>query len=140
MTYKIKNILISLFLMSLSSVLFAAVSVSISPAGGFNITPGIAVVDQSVGTITIDSTAGYDVTLKDDNSGNLKNGVNNLPYTVKYNAGSEITLSTTPVSVETGPSVTAGSRSLTVFIAAGISVGLPAGAYTASITVEILAI
>jgi spore coat protein U-like protein len=118
----------------------ALVSVSISPTGGFSITPGIAVVNQSVATITLDADQNYAVTLRDDTNGVLANGADSLPYTVKYNGGGEITLSTSTTSVETGASVTAGNRTLTVFIGAAASIGLPAGAYSATITVEILGV
>jgi hypothetical protein len=117
----------------------AAVSLSIIPNGAFSVTPGIAVVNQQLATVTLNADESYLVTLRDNNNGLLINGVNSLPYTVKYNNGSEITLSTNPATVETGTSVTNGNRSLTVFIGAGVSIGIPAGAYNATITVEILA-
>jgi hypothetical protein len=129
---------------SLASLLFsgiatATVSVSIIPDGDFSVTPGAAVIDQSVATLTLNADESYQVTLRDSNNGVLKNGGTPLPYTVKYNNGSEITLSTNATVVETGASVTNGNRSLTVFITAAASVGLPAGAYSSTITVEILA-
>jgi hypothetical protein len=125
---------------AISPLALALVNVSISPAGGFNIIPGSAIVNQTVGTITIDSDVSYNVTLKDDTNGLLVNGVNNMGYTVIYNGAAAITLSTSPTSVETGASVTAGSRSLAVSVSAGASVSVPAGAYSATVTVEILAI
>jgi hypothetical protein len=123
-----------------SPIALAVVSVSISPAGGFNITPGVAVIDQSVGTITLDADQSYNVTLKDDTNGLLVNGANNMAYTVKYNGAANITLSTSPTNVESAASVTSGNRSLTVSVSAGASIGIPAGPYNATITVEILAI
>jgi hypothetical protein len=140
---------ISRFFLGLPSILLclvvsplavAAVSVSISPAGGFNITPGSAIVNQTVATITIDADGSYDVTLKDDTNGLLMNGANNMVYTVSYNGAADITLSTSSTSVETGSSVNAGSRSLAVSISSGASVGVPAGDYLATVTVEILAV
>jgi hypothetical protein len=125
---------------AISPLALALVNVSILPAGGFNITPGSAIVNQTVGTITLDADVSYDVTLKDDTNGLLVNGANNMGYTVSYNGAAGITLSTSPTSVETGSSVTAGSRSLAVSISAGASVSVPAGAYSATLTVEILAI
>jgi hypothetical protein len=125
---------------AISPLALALVNVSILPAGGFNITPGSAIVNQTVGTITLDADVSYDVTLKDDTNGLLVNGANNMGYTVSYNGAAGITLSTSPTSVETGASVTAGSRSLAVSISAGASVSVPAGAYSATVTVEILAI
>jgi hypothetical protein len=117
----------------------AAVSVYITPDGDFSVIPGVAVIDQSVATITLNADENYQVTLRDSNNGVLKNGNTPLPYTVKYNNGSEITLSTNTTMVETGANVTNGNRSLTLFIGAAASVGLPAGAYSTTITVEILA-
>ena len=117
----------------------AAVSVYITPNGGFSIIPGVAVVDQSVATVVVNADENYQVTLRDNNNGVLSNGGTSLPYTVKYNNGSELTLSTSTTTVETGTSVTDGSRSLSLFIGAAASVGLPAGTYSATITVEILA-
>jgi hypothetical protein len=125
---------------AISPLALALVNVSILPVGGFNITPGSAIVNQTVGTITLDADVSYDVTLKDDTNGLLVNGANNMGYTVSYNGAAGITLSTSPTSVETGSSVTAGSRSLAVSISAGASVSVPAGAYSATLTVEILAI
>ena len=90
--------------------------------------PGIAVVDQSVASIALTADENYQVTLGNDNNGMLKNGNTPLPYTIKYNNGSEITLSTSTTTVETGASVTDRNRSLTVFIGASASIGLPAGA------------
>jgi hypothetical protein len=101
--------------------------------------PGIAVVNQPVAIITLNADEGYQVTLRDDNSGVLKSGASRLPYTVKYNNGSEFTLSTNATTVETGTSVSNGRRSLSVFIGGRASVGLPAGAYSATIMVEMLA-
>jgi hypothetical protein len=117
----------------------ASVDVYIIPDGGFSVIPGIAVVDQSVATITLNADEHYRVTLRDDNNGLLKNGNTPLPYAVKYNNGAEITLSTSTTTVETGTSVIDGNRSLTLFIGGAASVGLPAGVYSATITVEILA-
>lgn len=122
-----------------SGAVAAAVSVYIAPDGGFSVIPGVAVVDQSVATITLNADENYQVTLRDNNNGVLKNGSTPLPYTVKYDNGSEITLSTNTTAVETGAGITNGNRSLTVFIGAGATVGLPAGAYSTTITVEILA-
>jgi hypothetical protein len=126
--------------LAISPLALALVSISISPTGGFNITPGSAIVDQTVATITIDADVSYDVTLKDDTNGLLVNGVNNISYTVSYNGAADITLSTSPTSVETGASVTAGSRSLAVSISAGASIGVPAGPYSTTVIVEILAV
>lgn len=129
-----------LCLLVISPLSLAVVNVSISPAGGFNITPGSAVVDQSIGTVTLDADQNYEVTLKDNTNGLLVNGSDNMAYTVKYNGAAGITLSTTPTSVETGASVTAGSRTLTVSIVSGASIGIPAGANSSTVTIEILAI
>jgi hypothetical protein len=129
-----------LLCLAVSPLAVALVTVSISPAGGFNITPGSAIVNQTVATITIDADVSYDVTLKDDTNGLLMNGANNIAYTVSYSGAANITLSTSPTSVETGVSVTAGSRSLAVSISSGASVGIPAGAYISTVTVEILAV
>jgi hypothetical protein len=143
----VANPILRLFL-GLSSIMFClAVSplaltaeVTTSNAIGFNITPGSAIVNQTVSTITINAAVSYDVTLKDDTNGLLINGVNNMAYTVSYNGAADITLSTSPTSVETGASVTEGSRSLAVSISAVESVGIPAGDYLATVTVEILAV
>jgi hypothetical protein len=134
----------SVTICSLASLLFsgivaATVSVYITPDGDFSVTPGVAVVDQSIATITLNADENYQVTLRDNSNGVLKNNNIPLPYTVKYDNGYEITLSTNTIAVETGASVTNGSRSLTVFIGAAATVGLPAGAYSTTITVEILA-
>lgn len=118
----------------------AAVSVVITPSGSFTITPGVAVINQTIASIRLNADVNYQLTLRDDNGGLLKNGVDSMSYTVKYNNGTELTLSTTPYSVETGATVTNGDRALTVFVPANVSVGVPAGNYTATITVEILAV
>ena len=127
----------------LASLLFscnaAPANLSITPDGAFSVTPGIAVVNQPVAIITLNADEDYQVTLRDDSSGALKNGATRLPYTVKYHNGSELTLSTNATTVETGTSVSNGQRSLSVFIGARASVGLPAGDYHATITVEMLA-
>jgi hypothetical protein len=122
-----------------SGVAAAVVSLYITPDGGFSITPGVAVVAQPVATITLNADESYQVTLRDNDNGVLKNGNTSLPYTVKYNNGSEITLSNNTTVVETGTNVTNGNRSLTVFIGAATTIGLPAGAYSTTITAEILA-
>lgn len=136
----IPRILAGLIMTIFASAALAVVGVTITPIGGFAITPGVAIVNQPVATITLNADQNYSVTLTDDNNGQLKNGSHAIAYTVKYNNGSELTLSTTPTTVETGTSVTNGSRSLNCFIGAAASVGVPAGAYTATVTVEILAI
>jgi hypothetical protein len=122
-----------------SAATLAIVDVYIIPDGNFSVIPGMAVIDQSIATITLNADEDYQVTLRDDNNGLLKNGNISLPYTVKYNNGAEITLHTSTTTVETGPRVTDGNRSLTLFIGGSASVGLPAGAYSTTITVEILA-
>ena len=127
-------------LMIFASAAVAVVGVTITPIGGFTITPGVAVVNQPIATITLNADQNYSVSLADNNNGQLKNGSNAIAYTVKYNNGSEITLSTTPTTVETGASVVNGNRSLSCFIGAAAGVGVPAGTYTATVTVEILAI
>jgi hypothetical protein len=129
-----------LLCLAVSPLAVALVTVSVSTAGGFNINPGSAIVNQTVATITIDADVSYDVTLKDDTNGLLINGANNMAYTVSYNGAADITLSTNPTSVETGASVTEGSRSLAVSISGVESVGIPAGDYLATVTVEILAV
>jgi hypothetical protein len=123
----------------ISPLALASVNVSISSAGGFNITPNDALINQAVGTITINADENYNLTLKDDSNGLLVNGSNNMAYTVSYNSAANITLSTNPISVETGTNVTGGSRSLSVSISAAASKGVPAGAYSANVIVEILA-
>lgn len=135
-----RRLVAGLLLMVVTTAALAVVSVTITPIGGFGITPGVAVVNQPIATITLNADQNYNVTLADDNNGQLRNGLNVIAYTVKYNNGSEITLSTTPTSVETGASVTNGNRSLDCFIGAAASIGIPAGTYTATVTVEILAI
>ena len=123
-----------------ASAALAVVGVTITPIGEFTITPGVAVVNQPIATITLNADQNYSVSLMDDNNGQLKNGSSAIAYTVKYNNGSEITLSTTPTTVETGANVTNGSRALNCFIGGSASIGVPAGVYTATVTVEILAI
>jgi len=133
--------IITLFALAVAGQALAAVSVVITPSGSFNITPGVAVTNQSIGSILINADlSSYEVTLRDDNSGLLKNGANSMSYTVKYNGGSQLVLSTTPLSVETGSTVTNGNRTLTIFVPSNDSIGVPAGNYTSTITVEILAV
>lgn len=132
--------LTGILLLFLFESAWATVSVSINPAGGFNIVPGIAVVNQPIATINLSADQDYQVTLRDNNNGLLKYGTNILPYTVKYNNGNKITLSTGSLVVEAGSSISNGSRALTVFISAATSIGIMAGPYTSIVMVEILAI
>ncbi len=123
----------------LASPLHADVGISISPRGGFDITPGLPVVDQEIASITVDANQSYSVRLLDSNDGKLRSGFHEIPYRVRYENGSEITLSQNPIEVEFGSSATAATRRLTVFIDAGVSLGIPAGDYSDTITVEIVA-
>jgi hypothetical protein len=120
---------------------------TISIAGGspsFNITPEVAVTNQDLGTITINSNdpEGYDVTLKSTNTGGLKNVAadETIAYTVKYNSGGAITLTTTAQNVENVTTQTAGAvtRTLTLDITGPASLGRSAEAFTDTITMEIL--
>jgi hypothetical protein len=113
-----------------------------SPA--FSITPEIA-VDILVGTITINSNDpdGYDVTLKSDNTGGLKNGDadETIAYQVSYDGNADITLVTTTTNVETvTTATTAGevTRALRLKIAGTESKGKSAEDFTDTITMEIL--
>ena len=127
--------------LALTGSALAAVSVVASSAGNFNITPGVAVTNQSIGSVVINADlTSYDVTLRDDNSGVLKSGANSMSYTVSYNGAAAVSLTTTPLSVETGATVVNGARALTIFVPANASVGIPAGVYTATITIELLAV
>lgn len=124
----------------ISSLAQAAVSLTLNiSTGSFSITPGTAVINQQVAVYDITADQNFTVNLYDSNNGTMNFGAASLPFTVTYNAGSEITLSTTPFAVETGASLSA-SRAISVFIASSASIGIPAGAYTDSITIEILAI
>lgn len=131
-------ILLVLFLLP-SSLIHAAVSLTLTlNTGNFSITPGIAVINQQVAVFDIIADQNFTVNMYDSDNGNMTFGVNSLPFTVTYNAGSEFTLSTTPTAVETGASLSA-SRAIAVFITSGASIGIPAGAYTDQITIEIVA-
>jgi hypothetical protein len=139
--YRSIGALVALLLVDCVLPVFSLTTLTITPGGGFSIYPDIAVVDQSIATINIDSDTGYSVSLIDDNNGVLKNGANNLPYTVSYDGGGEITLSSTPSIVEsvgTGV-VDDGVRPLTIFVTAEQSVGIPAGDYSVTVTAEITA-
>jgi hypothetical protein len=120
---------------------------TIGIAGGsptFNITPETAVTDQDLGTITINSNDpdGYDITLTSTNTGGLKNVAadETIPYTVKFNAASAITLTTAATNVENVTTQTVGAvtRTLTLSITGPASQGRSAEAFTDTITMEIL--
>ncbi|MDH4274240.1 MAG: hypothetical protein OEW08_04300 [Gammaproteobacteria bacterium] len=126
--------------MLLMSPAQAVVNVVISGVVGFTAIPGVNVVRQTVATATIDSSgqASYDVSLADDTGGVLVNGGNSFGYSISYNNQAEVTLSAVPTIVETSvANVTAGSRSIAVTVAGASVIGLPAGAYSSTITVTI---
>jgi hypothetical protein len=111
----------------------------------FNVTAGTAVTDQSIASIAINSNDpdGYDVTLAGTNATSvLENGAGDetMAYTVKYDGGDAIELTTTPTNVENVTTQTSGSvnRALTLSIAGSESVGKSAESFTDTITVEIL--
>ena len=108
----------------------------------FTVTPGSAITDQDIATISIDSNdpTGYDVTLASANESSVVNGTDGMDYTVKYNGGSDTVLTSAGVNVEDASSVTGGpaTRSLTLSIAAAETAGRAASAYTDTITVEII--
>lgn len=120
---------------------------SITIASGspsFDITPGAAVTDQDIGTITINSNNpdGYDVTLVAANSAGLINSDADeaIAYTLRYNGGSAITVGTSTTNVENVTSATAGAvtRTLTLSISAIETAGKSAEAFSDTITMEIL--
>ena len=120
---------------------------SIGIAGGtpsFSITPETAITDQNLGTITINSNIanGYDVTLTAANSAGLRNSPHDetIAYTVKYQGGSAITLSTGATNVENVTTQTVGAegRSLTLSITGLESKGRSAEAFTDTITIAII--
>ena len=123
----------------------AVTTLSFSATGGatFNITPGTAVVAANIATVNVNSNdaLGYDITLEGTHATSIlqDGGANTVAYTVKYNGGSALNMTTTPVNVETPSSPTAGSvtRTLTLDISGGASGGKPAGAYTDTITATI---
>jgi hypothetical protein len=119
-------------------VLAASLEVNITPTGVFQIIPGIAVVDQSIATVEIKSSEDFSVSLKDNTNGVLRNGQNVIPYTVSYNNGTQITLSTSPTTVESNTLQNSKEdRPLTIFVGSSQSVGISAGSYSVTITAEI---
>jgi hypothetical protein len=122
------------------------VTVSITPnSNSFSVTAGTAVTDQDIATISINSNDpnGYDVTLAGSNATSvLENGDldETMAYTVKYNSGTAIEMSTTATNVENVTTQTDGAvdRSLTLSIAGSESTGKSAEAFTDTITVEIV--
>ena len=114
-------------------------------SNSFAITAGTAVTDQNIATVAINSNDpdGYDVTLAGTNlTSVIKNAIadETMAYTVKYNGGTAIGLTTTATNVENVTTQTSGSvnRTFTLSIAAGESVGKSAEAFTDTVTVEIL--
>ena len=122
------------------------VTVNITPNNNsFTITAGTAVSDQDIATIAINANAplGYDVTMAGTNlTSILENAANDetMAYTVKYQGGSAIGLTSSPVNVENVATQTTGSenRTFTLSIAAGESVGKSAEAFTDTVTVQIV--
>jgi hypothetical protein len=122
------------------------VSVSIEGnSNAFDVTAGTAVANQDIATITINSNdpAGYIVTLAGTNATSvLENAAvdETMAYTVSYNDGADIGLTTTATEVENVTTQTEGAvtRSLTLNISASESVGKSAEAFTDTITVEIV--
>jgi hypothetical protein len=122
--------------------------ITVDAAGNYNtfdVTPGTAVVDQDIATITIHSNDpdGYEVTLTGTHDTSIlvnAGGTQSLPYTVKYAGGTAIGITDTATSVESVTDVTGGEveRSLTLSIEADDTIGKAAVAYTDTITVEIL--
>jgi hypothetical protein len=119
------------------------ISFSAFTGASFNITPGTAIVAANIATVNVNSNdaLGYDITLAGTHGSSVlqDGGSNTIAYTVAYNGGGALNMTTTPVNVETPSSPTAGSvtRTLTLDIAGGASGGKPAGAYTDTITATI---
>ena len=120
-----------------------AVSVTANQ-NSFSITPGVAIDNQNIAGITVNSNDqdGYTVSLSSTRDGSkLANGDGDefMAYTVSYNGSSDISLSTSATVVETTTGQTSGalSRSLTLDIAGSQSVGRSAEAYSDTITVVI---
>jgi hypothetical protein len=122
------------------------VSVSITGnSNSFDVTAGSAISDQDIATITINSNDadGYDVTLAGTNATSILENADTdetMAYTVSYNGGTDIGLTTSPTNVENVTAQTEGevTRSLTLSISASESVGKSAESFTDTITVEIL--
>lgn len=122
--------------------------IAVTISGGapaFNITPEVAVVDQNIGTVTLNSNDpdGYDVELTSANDGGILQNVGldeTIAYTVKYNGGSAQSLSSTPpLNVENVTTQTSGeeTRTLTLGIEGSASQGRSAEAFSDTITVTI---
>ncbi|MBT4835848.1 MAG: hypothetical protein HON94_00725 [Methylococcales bacterium] len=121
------------------------VSVSVTAnQNSFSITPGVAIDDQNLASLSINSNDadGYTVSLSSSRNGSkLANTADDeyLTYSVSYNGGSDVSLSTTPTVVESTSTQTSGaiSRGLTLDISGTESVGKSAEAYTDTVTVTI---
>ena len=135
------GILVVLLLLDCLLPVVAKSDLVVTPTGGFHIMPGVAVVDQSIATIKIHSSEDFSISLKDNTNGVLKNGQNVMRYTVSYDQGPQITLSTSPTTVESAINDGDGhpDRMLTIFVPGAESVGIPAGFYSVTVTAEITA-
>jgi len=115
-------------------------------SNSFEVTPGSAVTNQDIATITIESnsSSGYDVTLTGTHATSVLTNTAedaSMAYTVKYNDGTATGVTTTATNVESSTGMTSGeeTRSLTLSIDASETVGKAAEAFTDTITVEIAA-
>jgi hypothetical protein len=133
-----------------TGTVLSVLTIAADTSGGgnsFNITPGVAVSNQALATLNINSNSptGYTVTLTGTHATSVlqDSGTNTIAYTAKYNGGSAQSITTSASTVEDTTSTTAGvvGRALTLDIAAPATVGVPAtvGGYTDTITAEILA-
>ncbi|MEK6749464.1 MAG: hypothetical protein AABY83_09695 [Pseudomonadota bacterium] len=142
-TLKYSGVLLTSALFCPAANAVIAVNVALSGVVGFSIVPGVDVVRQTVATATLDASgqASYDVSLTDNTGGILDNGLgNSFGYSISYNNQAEVTLSAVPTVVENvvgAAPVVAAARSIAVTVAGASVVGLPAGAYSATITVTI---
>lgn len=118
-----------------------ALIVSVTTYGGLNFVPGIDTIDQPIASINITAAVAYEITLADDTNGALLNGINTVPYRVRYDNGPLITLTTTPLVVESSVlSVLSGERFLTITVDGNSTIGIPAGDYSTTLTVEIMSL
>ncbi len=115
----------------------AVVSLAISPNSALIVTPGVDVVRHSVANITLSSDQPYDIQLSDDTNGQLMNGSYGIAYQVSYDNNPEISLSRTPIVVESGLSTVTQNKVIGVSLKGTDTATAIAGDYTSTLMVTI---
>lgn len=141
MKYYIKKIffVVIIFILNVTNV-YALLDVRTTAFANFVIYPGEAIVNHNIAEFHLIADEPYQVRLISANNGRLLYIQDEIPYTISYDNSTQISLTTTPIVVEQGSRVSGtGVRSLAISIAGNVSMGIPAGPYQDTVTIEILA-